>query len=212
MKKILALLSFLLLTQITFAFEITNKNINDLKFGKTNPTVKELQIFLNENGFYESEEGPGAPENETEYFGNTTVASVKIFQEYSELPITGKVDFKTGKAINAYIKEIEAEEAEYQSADYFNEDGENGGVYKEIEDISDRYKLNTELDTYTDDVTDAYLNKADPETQGNSYTNNAAQEKKWSLKDLLESSVKKPVPAEPEKQKTIFQRFFSIFD
>ncbi len=78
-----------------------------MKFGKTNPAVKQLQIFLNENGFYESEEGPGSPDNETEYFGNATVASVKIFQEYSELPITGKVDFATGRAINDYIKEIE---------------------------------------------------------------------------------------------------------
>jgi peptidoglycan hydrolase-like protein with peptidoglycan-binding domain len=199
MKKIFFLLALLTYSQV-IAFEITNKNLNDLKFGKTNSTVKQLQLFLNDNGFYETEVGPGSPGNETEYFGETTVSGVKVFQEYSEIPITGKVDFTTGRAINDYIKEIQAEEAQYAS-DY----SENG--YK-----IDGYTTTDNIDNYTDDITDIYLNNPKVEANITEVTENHPQENnKWSLKTLLERTNRKPT-SDSTKQKTIFQRFFSIFE
>ena len=200
MRTIFVALTFLLYLQV-FAFEITNKNLNDLKFGKTNPTVKQLQIFLNENGFYETEVGPGSPGNETEYFGETTVSGIKVFQEYSEIPITGKVDFTTGRAINDYLKEIKAEEAQYASE-----------AYSENTETIDGYASNSDIDNYTNDITDIYLNTPNTETETTVVTENQPQENnKWSLKTLLESTNRKPT-SDPAKQKTIFQRFFSIFE
>lgn len=236
MKKILFLLSFLLLTQNSFAFEITNKNINDLKFGKTNPTIKQLQIFLNKNGFYESEQGPGSPSNETEYYGNTTVASVKVFQKHSKLPITGKVDFATGRAINKYLNEMAAKESEYKSADYFA-DGQEGYLIEEeqsyfseeeqsyfseedvnssksvIKTVSEEYDMNNKLDTYTEDVTDSYLNSGNTKPSNKSVTTAISPtKKKMSLKELLEGSSKRTSPSSSEKLSNFFQRFFSMFE
>lgn len=210
MKKIFLLLTLLSFLQVS-ALEISNKNINDLKLGKSNPTVKQLQIFLNENGFYDAEEGPGSPDNETEYFGATTVASLKIFQEYSELPITGKMDFATGKAVNAYIKEIADEENESESANYFSED--DSFLDKNAKSLEARYNLGEEIDTYKNDITDIYLGKKDTSTSSEDYSViNPSTNKKASLKELLEGTHKKDTSSSPEKQKTIFQRFFSIFD
>ena len=200
MKKIFLLLTLIVFSQVN-AFEITNKNINDLKFGKTNPTVKQLQIFLNDNGFYESEDGPGTPGNETEYFGNTTVMGIKLFQEYSELPVTGKVDFATGRSVNDYIKSYKPEE----ESEYFNSDGYS---------VKNDYNTGGGIDSYTNDITEIYLKKDSSVVKKNNTEsekiNIPNQNQKWTLKELLEGTTQKNADT-TQKQGSIFERFFSIF-
>jgi Putative peptidoglycan binding domain len=48
--------------------------------GMAGPDVRELQRFLNAQGFALSEEGSGSPGNETEVFGDLTVDAVKRYQ------------------------------------------------------------------------------------------------------------------------------------
>ena len=51
-----------------------------LLHGVTDPEVKQLQEFLNEQGFIIATTGGGSPGNETDYFGPATFAAVKKFQ------------------------------------------------------------------------------------------------------------------------------------
>lgn len=114
MKKVfyLLLISTFTLFSLTCADpiqKIDNKNIIFLVFGKSNKYVKQLQEFLNQNGFFDCESGFGSPGNETEDFGNCTESGIKIFQEFRKIEITGKIDPKTMTEINSYISESQDE-------------------------------------------------------------------------------------------------------
>jgi peptidoglycan hydrolase-like protein with peptidoglycan-binding domain len=52
-----------------------------LKVGSTGQDVKNLQIFLNNNGYNVSTTGPGSIGNETIYFGPATARALSKFQE-----------------------------------------------------------------------------------------------------------------------------------
>lgn len=52
----------------------------NLNFGMTNPQVLILQQILNKSGFVISTAGPGAPGNETTYFGGLTREALRKFQ------------------------------------------------------------------------------------------------------------------------------------
>ncbi|MBU0614253.1 peptidoglycan-binding protein [Patescibacteria group bacterium] len=78
----------------------------------SNESVRDLQQFLNQNGFTVAEDGYGTPGNETTYFGSLTRAAVIRFQEaYAEQilhPIgltrgTGFVGTMTRALINSLI-------------------------------------------------------------------------------------------------------------
>lgn len=51
-----------------------------LDFGVTDPQVRELQRFLNSQGFQVASTGPGSQGNETDYFGPLTQAALQKFQ------------------------------------------------------------------------------------------------------------------------------------
>ena len=51
-----------------------------LKAGSTGSDVKQVQQFLNKNGFTIAQSGPGSPGNETAFFGSLTVEAIKKFQ------------------------------------------------------------------------------------------------------------------------------------
>jgi len=53
----------------------------NLKVGDEGEDVKELQKFLNEQGFFVANSGPGSVGNETELFGRGTRAALAKFQE-----------------------------------------------------------------------------------------------------------------------------------
>ncbi|MDD3285857.1 MAG: peptidoglycan-binding domain-containing protein [Patescibacteria group bacterium] len=80
-------------TRQTFKFK------NDLKLGMTNTDVKELQKFLNSNGFLVAANGVGSPGQESTYFGGMTRAALAKFQKANNIspalgffgPITRKL-------------------------------------------------------------------------------------------------------------------------
>ncbi|MCK5475065.1 MAG: Ig-like domain-containing protein [Candidatus Pacebacteria bacterium] len=63
--------------------------IRDLKINMTGEDVKELQKYLNSNGFIVSEVGYGSIGNETEYFGSATHKALVRFQQAKNLPAYG---------------------------------------------------------------------------------------------------------------------------
>jgi len=68
-----------------------------LKQGMAGDDVKDLQIFLNKNGFIVSVSGLGSIGNETNYFGPKTRAAVILFQKSHGLTEDGIVGEKTLK-------------------------------------------------------------------------------------------------------------------
>ena len=60
-----------------------------LDYGIKDPQVKELQIWLNANGFTVAQSGPGSPGNETDYFGPATQKAVQKFQASSGIVSSG---------------------------------------------------------------------------------------------------------------------------
>ncbi len=89
-----------------FAFTV------DLKLDMVHPQVKELQKFLNNNGFVIASTGPGSPGNETTIFGDLTEIALKKFQEAHRAEIltplglteaTGYFGSATRKIVNRLI-------------------------------------------------------------------------------------------------------------
>lgn len=77
------------------------KFTKDLFFGITDPEVKELQKFLNKNGFPVATKGAGSVGKETEYFGFLTrSALVKYQKAHSISPAIGFMGKITRKQIN----------------------------------------------------------------------------------------------------------------
>jgi peptidoglycan hydrolase-like protein with peptidoglycan-binding domain len=64
----------------------------DLSAGMKGDEVKNLQIFLNNNGFVVASTGAGSKGFETAYFGNATKEAVKKFQQANNIsPVSGYV-------------------------------------------------------------------------------------------------------------------------
>ncbi|MBT7717722.1 hypothetical protein HN699_05135, partial [Candidatus Uhrbacteria bacterium] len=61
----------------------------DLTFGVTGEDVKELQQFLNSNGYNIAQDGAGSAGNETEYFGELTRQALVSWQQDNGLPAFG---------------------------------------------------------------------------------------------------------------------------
>lgn len=74
---------------------------SDLKFGDVSEDVRQLQQFLNANGYTVAESGPGSSGNETSKFGPATKRAVAAYQAANSIPTTGYVGPKTRAAMNA---------------------------------------------------------------------------------------------------------------
>lgn len=86
--------------------EILNREMitRDLFLKIKHQQVKELQKFLNKNGFKVAESGPGSIGKETDYFGQLTQRAVIAFQKYYKIkPTAGYVGPITRKQINLLI-------------------------------------------------------------------------------------------------------------
>ena len=59
------------------------------------PEVKRLQLWLNSHNFVIAESGPGSVGNESDRFGNATIAALKKFQASGGVPQTGGLDGAT---------------------------------------------------------------------------------------------------------------------
>ena len=62
---------------------------NNLTVGSYGSEVKNLQVFLNDNGYTIASKGPGSPGNESEYFGPITERALAKWQAANNLPATG---------------------------------------------------------------------------------------------------------------------------
>lgn len=75
-----------------------------LRLGSNNNEVKELQKFLNNNGYIVSKKGNGSKGNESTYLGQTTASALRKYQKNNKLKITGRMDTATIESINKYNK------------------------------------------------------------------------------------------------------------
>ena len=81
----------------------TNINFNftkNLSLGTKHNEVKELQKYLNNNGYLIAQTGPGSIGNETTYFGQLTKQALIKFQKDKNLPAYGLFGVMTRKVIN----------------------------------------------------------------------------------------------------------------
>lgn len=69
--------------------------------GSTGTGVKDLQIFLNSEGYTVAQTGPGSSGDETTYFGALTSGALRRFQSAHSLPSTGVLDATTEAVINS---------------------------------------------------------------------------------------------------------------
>jgi peptidoglycan hydrolase-like protein with peptidoglycan-binding domain len=86
--------------EATFTF---NQN---LKFGIISPEVKELQKFLNANGYLLALTGPGSLGNETNKFGPLTKKAILKFQKANGLVSDGIVGPFTRQVVNKKVIEL----------------------------------------------------------------------------------------------------------
>ena len=63
--------------------------------------LKNLQKFLNRNGFTLATVGAGSPGQETSYFGPRTRTALERFQAAYNIPVTGVADTQTRNRINS---------------------------------------------------------------------------------------------------------------
>jgi peptidoglycan hydrolase-like protein with peptidoglycan-binding domain len=66
-------------------FKWINKFKYDLSLGSRNSQVKELQKYLNNNGFVVAKTGPGSPGKETNIFGELTKLTLEKFQRQNNI-------------------------------------------------------------------------------------------------------------------------------
>ncbi|MBT4071283.1 MAG: peptidoglycan-binding protein [Candidatus Magasanikbacteria bacterium] len=67
----------------------------DLKKGMSGDDVKELQQYLNKEGYIVAETGYGSKDNETTYFGSLTTKALSRFQKTKKMLVTGILDIST---------------------------------------------------------------------------------------------------------------------
>jgi peptidoglycan hydrolase-like protein with peptidoglycan-binding domain len=68
----------------------------ELRAQMTHPDVKELQKYLNQNGFALAQSGNGSRGNETDYFGTLTQHALTKFQNAHALEILQPIGLSTG--------------------------------------------------------------------------------------------------------------------
>ena len=80
--------------EVTVTF--TGRFTRDLTIGDVGDDVKNLQMFLNNNGFVLADSGVGSPNNETTFYGNRTRDAVKKYQEANASSILDPVGLAEG--------------------------------------------------------------------------------------------------------------------
>lgn len=90
--------------QTTSVVQTTSPGFNrNLSLGMSGLDVKQLQQFLNQEGFKIADQGPGSPGNETEIFGSLTQqALIKFQQAHNITPAAGYFGPLTQSFIAAY--------------------------------------------------------------------------------------------------------------
>ena len=86
-------------TAFAFTYNPTTSFTRDLKLGMKGDDVKELQIFLNNNGFTVSSTDSGSIGKESVYFGKKTKEAVIKFQETYKTDILEPLSLKNGTGL-----------------------------------------------------------------------------------------------------------------
>ncbi|MDE0243381.1 MAG: peptidoglycan-binding domain-containing protein [Candidatus Kaiserbacteria bacterium] len=97
---------------------------DDLSLGDQGPEVQSLQEFLNRNGFALAATGPGAPGEETDYFGPRTLRALRLFQGAHSIPVTGMLDAATDDAITSAKTGDAAENSDEKGAEDMSQEEE----------------------------------------------------------------------------------------
>jgi chitodextrinase len=83
--------------------QLVSSFTRNLTIGSTGSDVKNLQMFLNDNGYTITTSGSGAPGSESIYFGAKTAAALARWQKDNGLPNTGFMGSLTrGKMVGKY--------------------------------------------------------------------------------------------------------------
>ena len=120
----------------------------NLKIGDIGENVRQLQIFLNSNGYTVSTEGPGSPGQETTYFGTLTQQALIRYQEANGIiPASGYLD----EATRNHIRRVLAGEisVELPSVYHFTRDLTLGATGEDVRQLqiflnSNGYTVSTE--------------------------------------------------------------------
>ncbi|MEI6836150.1 MAG: peptidoglycan-binding protein [Candidatus Falkowbacteria bacterium] len=109
-KKFSAILFLIALTLsfiLTQSVQAVGPFNRDLKVGDVNSDVKELQNFLNTNGFVLTQRGFGSLGHETNYFGTVTKNALAKFQKANKIiPAIGFFDLVTRNIVNKIIASL----------------------------------------------------------------------------------------------------------
>ncbi len=82
----------------------------DLQRGTQGEEVRELQQFLNTQGYLLSGSGPGSPGEETTYFGDRTFGALVKFQEVNNIAATGYFGPQTRAIVNE-LRDVEPQQS-----------------------------------------------------------------------------------------------------
>ena len=80
--------------------QLVSSFTRNLTIGSQGQDVKNLQMFLNDNGYIIAQSGAGSPGNEVSYFGQKTQQALAKFQKASGLPASGFL----GAMTRAYLE------------------------------------------------------------------------------------------------------------
>lgn len=87
--------------EMIYGPENENNFNRNLAFGMVGDDVRDLQTYLNNNGFELAQSGFGSPGNETRYFGTLTLNAVIRFQQANDInPASGFVGLLTRAVLN----------------------------------------------------------------------------------------------------------------
>jgi len=110
----------------------------DFKYGDTHEDIRQLQKYLNNNGFLLANTGSGSMGKETNYFGPLTRQALINFQKSKNLISTGILDITTRQTINNLNNETSApadtttENIDTEITAYYSVGGKVSGIVSSI--------------------------------------------------------------------------------
>lgn len=85
---------------------LKEKIVDDFGYGSCGTHVKNLQKFLNRNGFTLATAGAGSVGLETSFFGPRTLSALENFQSAHNISVTSVVDVRTRDLINSIESDV----------------------------------------------------------------------------------------------------------
>lgn len=105
--------------------------VNDLQMGSSSESVRVLQRYLNEKGFFVARSGVGSKGKETGYFGSMTKAALLKFQSSVRLKMSGAFDLET----RTFLGCVTANPPSAQRLPLFTRDLALGAVGEDVREL-----------------------------------------------------------------------------